>query len=62
VDHVREHRRLSKELLELARPIVLAEMARKGWQTRKREARQNGHSHNARKATVTPVTVDAAGR
>jgi hypothetical protein len=43
----REHTRLSKQLLELARPIVLGQVARKGWQTRQRQARrQNGHAHN----------------
>jgi hypothetical protein len=35
-DHVREQTRLSKQILELAKPIILSQAARKGWETRRR--------------------------
>jgi hypothetical protein len=42
---VRPPTRLSKEILEKAKPIILSELARKGWQTRNRQARRNGHAN-----------------
>jgi hypothetical protein len=41
---VREPARVSQAILECCRPLVLSEVARKGWQTRKRQARSNGHA------------------
>jgi len=46
---VRTHTRLSKQILELAKPINLSQAARKRWETRRRQAqrhngRANGHT------------------
>ena len=35
--------------LDRAKPVILSEMARKGWQTRQRQARRNGNGHAARR-------------
>ncbi len=41
---IRPPARLSKAILDRARPIILSEMARRGWETRKRQAQQNGQA------------------
>jgi hypothetical protein len=44
-DHVRQCQPVSQALLDRVRPLVLSELARKGWQTRHRQARRNGHAN-----------------
>lgn len=44
---VRNSQPISQATLDRCRPVILSEMARKGWQTRNRRAR-NGHNGHAR--------------
>jgi hypothetical protein len=44
-DAVRTSQPISQSALERCRPIILSELARKGWRTRRRHARANGHSN-----------------
>ena len=50
---VRQPARISKALLERARPIILSELARKGWQTRQQRAQ-------AARAPAQPAEQQAA--
>ena len=44
-NHVRTCQPISQATLDRCRPIILSEMARKGWQTRNRQARRTGHAN-----------------